>query len=525
MLTLRIPTPPPPAAEPEEPPVVTKPPELRPALTTPKFGRGVTALSVSWMHGRFEAVAIQRGEVTGTWQLPRAEDDPSRFGDLVKQAAAHTGYRGTTVSVLLAHPRLVHQLLETPPAKGAALRAVVQRQVDRLKVFDGEAAWGFQPALPTKNSASVLAHLFPRTVLEQLVKGAETAGFHLTTVLPATVALQSQLARLPLKSEEVALIAGDTGNQTTVVVGRGDGQVLLCRSLDTGRGEGAAGLAVDLNRTVLFVSQQFGTPVGSVWLFGPETSSRLAELQAQLQVPVKVSPEPYHALFWAEEALRLPGTPPPNLLSTEQRQAPQRRVLLRVAIAVTLILLLAAGASVGIAEVLVRREQGSIREMETRIAELQKEHQHLQQVRLEFGRQAQIARTILEDRPAPIPVWFLAYLGEALPPELVLTNLLVRREGNEWQVRLAGSLQPSTNAPPPGVLTRNVDEFKNRLGSGPFHLTLVPPTAPPDPPQLAQSKAAFGAIASWASRLAPPPTGPRIAPESETHFVLEGRMR
>jgi hypothetical protein len=495
--------------------------------TTPTVGqslpRGLTTLGFSWLHGRVSAVAVQRGEVTGTWTKDDVPDDLSRIGELVREAARETSYRGSTVSLLLAHPRLAHQLIETAPAKGAALQSMIARQADRAKVFEGPASWSFQTTAGSQNPQSHLLHLLPRTLLDQMVRNVERAGLHLVSVLPPTAVLHGQLTRLPLANDEVAVVAADCGDRVTVVVGRKNGDLLLARSLDANRNKGPANIGVDLSRTILFVSQQFGVNVGSVWLFGPGSAERAAELQPQIHTPIRVSPEPDTPTYWAEDALRLPPEFAPNLISSEQRLAPQRQTLLRVTTLVSLILVCAAAASVAFVQYLSSRERFEIRRLGTRIKTLQSEHLELQKAHTEFTRQEESIRAVIDDRLPPVPAYFLAYLGEAVPADLRLSSVSVKREGPLWHVQMAGYAQ--TNAAPraPNALAISVSAFAKVLTNGPFHLRLADfPTAPTAPPSARET--ASGVIANWNARranagVAPTPYFPR------DRFNLEGWMQ
>jgi hypothetical protein len=476
------------------------------------------------MHGRLEAVAINRGEVSGTWESTDATDDPAKFGELVKEAVTRTGYRGSTVNLLLAHPRLTHQLIETPPAKGAALKAVVQRQVERLKGFEGPPAWSYQPALPTKNSHGVLVHLFPRNLLELLVTHVQRAGLHLVSVTPCTAVLHAQIARLPLRADEVALLAADTASLTTIVVGRQDGQLLLARSLDTARKDGTGGLAIDLSRTLLFVSQQFGSSVGSVWLFGPGMPERLPELQPQLQVPVKLSEEARTPHYWAEEAARLPLENTPNLVSTEQRKAPQRKVLLRMTVLIALLLLATAVGTALFCEVLARSERATIRELEQRMAGLRAQHEELQRSHAQMQRRNQLAAEVLDARLAPVPFWFLGYLSEAVPPGLIVTNLVVQRSDTHWNLHLAGTRETTAPAAAPDSGANPLESLAERLRSGPFHVALGAGGGSGAPPPDHRPKSAVESIATWAARLSQAPAAAPTTPLS-AEFALEGIMQ
>lgn len=522
-----------PAHPPPEPPVAGPPKvEEAPIITEPipdRYPRGTNLLSLSWIHGRLEAVAIQRGQVTQVWERPEVCDEPGRFGELVKEAASRTKFHGTSVSLVLAHPRLTHQLIETPPAKGAALKALVQRQVERLKVFEGEPVWSFQRALPTKNAQSVLVHLLPRQLLDMLVSGCERAGFHLISVTPPTGVLQNQLHELPGGDEDVALIAADTGATTTVLVGRRDGQLILGRSLDAGHGSNPSNLAVDISRTVLFTAQQFGVNVGSVWLFGTALQSRVAELQSQSSIPVRLSPEPTRPFYWALKGPLQESGKSPNLVSSEQRKAPQRRVLFIAAAALAVALAITAGVTAALCHALVRQEQSTQRGYETRIAELTAKHQDLQRVHADLNQRAAIATAVLDDRLPPVPSWFLAYLGDAVPNSLVLTKAQVRWEGSNWVCRLSGVVDAPTNAPAGPILADGLAQLSDNLQSGPFHVTLRQPGEPESTsgPGTTSTAPAFSAIAEWATRLTggtpAPTTGQPV--QSGNTFDLEGTFQ
>src|SRR5439155_24583906 len=129
---------------------------------------------------------------------------------------------------------------------------------------------------------------------------------------------------------EVALLAADTGGTTTVVIGRKDGQIYLCRTLSSSWSTQAERVNVDLNRTLLYVKQQFAAAVNSVWLFGDGAQNQIDRLRTALRLPVKLSPVQPAPSYWNQETLKLPVGDTNNLISLQQLQAPRRRVLLRV---------------------------------------------------------------------------------------------------------------------------------------------------------------------------------------------------
>src|ERR1044071_6625688 len=89
--------------------------------------RKTTTLSVSWLNNQFRAVAVHHGRVEGTWERPGISDGPGNFEAFIREAVARTNYSGHSVSLFLAHPRLVQQLVDAPPVRGAVLQKIIQR--------------------------------------------------------------------------------------------------------------------------------------------------------------------------------------------------------------------------------------------------------------------------------------------------------------------------------------------------------------------------------------------------------------
>lgn len=485
--------------------------------------RGLTTLSVSWLNGQFKALAVHRGVVDGTWERPGEIEGTGNFESLLREAVQKTGYRGLTVSLLLAHPRLVQQLVEVPPVKGAAMQKVIHRQAQQQKMFDGEAAWAYQTSLTGKGSQRVVLHLFPKLLLDQLVQGCQRNDLHLTAVVPPSAVLHQQMAQLALEKDEVALLAAETSGSTTVVIGRSDGQVLLARTLPGNWNEGAARLAVDLNRTILFVNQQHGAAINKgVWLFGPGAAEHLPEMQSHSQLPAKLSPVEYGPFYWATEAIKLPPTQTPNFISLEMQKAPQRRVFAQVVGAGTILIVLASLAASAFLLRQARQETINIRTLSARVGELQGQHQQLQQRNIELARKEQRVKLVIDNRPPPIPGWFLGYLSEALPPDLVVTNLVTKREADLWKVQLTGTFQATGKPPAPAAWSNSVTLFTTRLLNGPFHLQLPGSRAPADSSGAGRAGTA-NTFASWVARLTDGPASAKSTPAGQ--FVIEGVMR
>jgi|ERR1051325_5843700 hypothetical protein len=482
----------------------------------------LTTLSISWLNNQFRAVAVHRGVPEGTWENLEATEINGNFEALIAEAVKQTGYRGTTVSMLLAHPRLVQQLVDLPPVKGAAVKKIIQRQAQQQKIFSGEAAWACQNSLSGKDNQRVVLHLFPKALLDKLVQGCLENDLHLTSVLPASAVLHQQLTRLPADKEEVAMLAAETGGSTTVVIGRSDGRILLARTSPGNWNEGAERLALDLNRTILFVNQQYGVTINKgVWLFGPGAEAQVKTMESQMQLPVKVSPVPYEPTYWATEALKLAPAASPNFISLQLQQAPQREVFAKVIWAATaMILLISAGTSI-YAHRQAAQEEANLNSLRRQAVQLQTRHQELQKRNEDLDRKERLVNLVTGERPPPVPSWMLGYLSEAIPPELVVTNLHIKREDDVWKLQLTGTYQASLKPPTPAVFSNAVALLTERLTGGPFHLTLVTgaekePAGKPKPP---------GPASAWPTWITRMTSAPVVKPLTDNQFVIAGVMK
>ena len=228
----------------------------------------------------------------------------------------------------------------------------------------------------------------------------------------------------------------------------------------------------------------------------------------------------YTPFYWATEALKLKlGLKTPNFVGLELQQAPQRRTLMQVTGAVTVLAALACLLGSLWCYVQARVVRSRLAAQTTQIAQLQTRHKELQTLHADLARKQDVVRLVVENRTPPVPGWFLGYLGEAVPPELVVTNLHVKRGSNLWQFQMAGQLQPAGKPNTSNTLAAAVAELSTRLANGPFHC-LVFRSVATNP--VAATSAKSPALATWAARLS---STAATETNMQTQFSLEGVMR
>ena len=492
----------------------------------------LTTLSISWLNKQFKAVAIHRGVVQGTWEKPEEVEGASHFEGLLKEAIRNTGYHGQTVTLLLGHQRLVQQLVDLPPVKGNSLTKLVQRQAAQQKVFQGEAAHAFEFAPSPKGMQRVILHLFPRILLQQLAQACRNNELHLRAVIPPSAVVRHQIFTFPANRDDVDLLAAETAGTTTVVIARNDGDILLARTLPGTWNDDLDRLAVDLNRTILFAGQQYGLTIKKeLWLFGPGAKEQSLPLQEKLQLMVKLSPTDDTPQYWATEAAKLNPSAVPNFITAEMQRAPQRRVFAKIAAAGTALVFLVSLCFTAYALLQDRQEAVNVANLNQQISKMQAQLIELQRHNYDLARKQQISTMVVDLRPSPVPVWLLAYLSEAMPPDLFLNDFSVIRTNDVWQVRLAGVVSGAAA----NAAANPVELFRSQLKDGPFALALASANANQAnaaAAALARTSSPGGTntvIADWLNRMKPllqSSQGRTNAPApAETEFEIKGVMR
>lgn len=490
--------------------------------TSGSLPAGLNTLGLSWLNQRLEAVAVNRGTVAATWRSPQPVEDGQALAAAVKEAVAATGYPGGNARLVLAHPRQMMQLSEVPSnpgSKGNTWNRLLERLAQREKAFDGPAAWSFEPTQPSKRAANVLLHLWPKALLEATTRACKQAGVDLVQVTPASAVLHGVLPSLPLGADEVALLLAEVEGTALLVAGRREGPLLLARWLPSSWNGNLPNFAVDLNRTLLFLNEQFGVNVGSIHLLGSGAQESLEPLQAQTHVPVQLCPCEVIPGFWATRVLSLPDEFAPNLISVEQREAPKRKRLLTLTSVVLALLCLGTVGTVAWSEMVARHTRQDIVSLKKRHRALTAQHQALQNRFAELTFQHQVSQAILAERPAPVPAWFLGYLSEVFPERLLLQAVRVSQQPDGlWHARLDLALQPIYAA---SALSAALTTLTNRLGEAPLYMT--PVAAHHNTHSATAARASVGQeLSAWAQKFQ---LHPRRAQAKPRTYTLEGIMQ
>jgi hypothetical protein len=241
-------------------------------------------------------------------------------------------------------------------------------------------------------------------------------------------------------------------------------------------------------------------------------------------MPVQVSPVQYDPFYWGSEAAKLRLSQTPNFISAELQKAPQRQVFAKAMVAIISLVLLCSLSVALYANFQAKQEEANIKMLSGRFDQLQTQQRDLQQRNEKLERDRQISQIVLEGRQAPVPMWFLGYLSEAMPSELVVTNLDVKHQEGGWKMRLAGTSQTSAKSMTPDEFSKAAAVLEDRLASGPFHVKIVAGSEGQTNTEARAKPGNSGAgIQDWLANIHS--AAPEPKPAAMNQFVIEGIMR
>ncbi|HYV32820.1 MAG TPA: hypothetical protein VEO53_17155, partial [Candidatus Binatia bacterium] len=371
-----------------------------------------TVLGISWLHGQFRAVVLTGSSVSAAWTRPLAVLHDADFAPALAEAVRETRFAGTRVVIALEHRSLLFHVQETPPAKGAMLRQLLDRLVKQNRFFEENAAWG-HVALPSgKGRPRYLLALLPESLVQQLTEACAGQHLQLTAVLPLAAVLGSQLRQLPVPPEEIVVLAADLGGALHLLLGRGDGQVLFSRSVVLTGAPQNERAAQEINRTLHYAQQQFGASVHQLFVFGKQAFAALKDLDIRHGLKVQQSPAAEDPFFYNREAAAL--SPKLSLNLVTRARPGQRPVRQWAAAGITALFLGAAATTLQVELVVHARERQAWVRARQQEAEASAQAAALTAQREERRLQAFLNLVGGLDEP-PVPELFARYLATAIP--------------------------------------------------------------------------------------------------------------
>ena len=425
------------------------------------------SLGISWVHGRFQAVASSGGQTVGAWTCPAVVEE-SRFEDALSEAVRETGFVGTRVFLVVEHRSLLFHVQETPPAKGRLLDQLLQRLVSQSRFFEERASWGRVELPAMEGRQRYLLALLPEPLVQHLSAACAANRLQLAAVVPVAAVFGAQLRQLSVGKEEVVVLAADFGESLQLLLGRGDGQVLFSRNVVLAGAQANERAAQEINRTLHYAQQQFGAVVNHLFVFGDGAFAGLKDVKIRDGLKLEQSPVAEAPFYFATRAAELSTKHPLNLVNRAENR---RRHGRQLAVAAVAVLLVGTASTVLLVERTVLAREARAVAMERELDEQARTQTGVLVDQQEARHLAAFVQFVDPARHPPVPELLARYLSARLPDALRLSDLQVVRATNGWSFVIQGFVQEQ----PDGVLGV-LERFEQELEQGIFQTRIADST-------------------------------------------------
>lgn len=427
--------------------------------------RSGDTLGIAWVHGAMYVAGFRRQTVNGQWEAAAPVRSLEEFATALDEAILAIKFTGTEIFFVLAHDEFVHQTENAPAFSEKATRQYLRGRVERLEQEREPMLWVHQRAAVVKKESNHILHLLPVAFYNKLNEILLARRLDLTRILPLHVPLQLALSTLTETRDMPLLVATEAGSATAVLVGKTGSDILFSRTILESWRNDASRVAVEINRSLLYAKQQFGTNVDFLWLLGRGAAEAQTEIAAKCGKGTDVVVEEIGPVDWLKAVVKLSPRYPVNLVGSFLRQKRRGRFLRRVTVAACWLGFALLGFDTWNSEQAWSAEHARLVTLQANEESLRAERERLVQRNTGVEQQRALVQAVAGDRLPPVAAKFLAYVAATLPREATLTNFTVKwsEEDAAWEFRLDGSLlaDPETAGGMTAALRR-------QLGTGPF---------------------------------------------------------
>lgn len=428
-----------------------------------------TVLGVSLIHGQFLATAIVKGQLSGSWSAPDLVEGTESLRMALAEAIRATNFSGHHVSLLLEDDRLVHQYHLVPPMKKKDLDAYLGRMAEKEKSGEGQATWKYRKAKGGRGQQGVLLDVWPQSLVDDVIQACHGVSLTPVQLFPLSVVFVDQVRTLGAEPSDILLLVTQNAGKIVLVIATGDGTPLFDRFLsgDSAEALNPHRIGQEITRSLLFVRQHLDAQVEQVWVMGDSAALSPELLQPFVEATIEWSPITPDPSYWIFVGVNLPLNHDTNFIPKELRQARKRRALAKISVALLAGLACLSVSTTSLIEALVVQGQTMAGTVHDQVRGKYQEKVTLERQIDEWNSQRAWAQAIVTNREPPVAGWFLGYLADVLPKELVLTRVSVVKEGAGWDIELGGTA-------PPGFSSRTeaLKLLERRLVEGPYRVKM-----------------------------------------------------
>lgn len=397
-------------------------------------------LGLAWLHGTLQAAVFRRQVKVSSWESPTSARTLEEFESGLDLALATLDFAGSEAFLILEHDQFVHQAEHAPAFSESAARAYLRGRVQRYEKDREPVMWVGQRTVSVRQESAFLLHLLPTAFYRRLSNFLLARHLDLTRILPLAVPLQLLREATPADGEKMVLMAAEAGDATTLVAARSNGELLFSRTMLGRWDSDPARIAVEVNRSLLYAKQQFGTAIDRIELLGAASEQMQVEVRARCGAEKELLVRPANVSDWLQAIARLSPRHPTNLVvgylgRKRRRQFTRRALVVGCWLALALMALNSWTATQD-----WKKKNRQLSGLQAKESKLTAERDELRRRNSDIVHYRELIRQAADERLPAVAPRFLAFLGGIRSADTQFTEFQTKWDPatGKWTFRLEG---------------------------------------------------------------------------------------
>ena len=429
----------------------------------------LTILSVSLVNGRFRALSIINDHVHKNWQKPGILLRSNGLYHAISEAIDQTEFPGTHIAILVEDTRCLTLTLQLPSMPDTDLIHVLDRKAQQAKTWEGPAAWRYHIGMQAKGMDSIHLEVWPQDFIDEIVQVCKDLDLQLQQLAPLSALSESQLSTLSIESGEATILISILEGKVTFIAGREDGTPILTRHLAPAQDWVPLGerVGTEVHRTIMFITQQLNVNIPHIWFVGDGEQLTLEEVQPHVSTPIlpcQVNPD---WKYWLWIGATLPKNLSNNFTPLEVKRAPLEKILTTTLATIVVGFVIVAVGVTGILEGYFSKNKDRLQIATAHVTALREGQQQWMSRLVTVHTKNQWVKAVAK---APMPSLegpLLSYLGNVMPPQMILHKAVVKRTDGSWDLELTGRTSGNLSS-----TLELVNQLASQLARGPYHVTV-----------------------------------------------------
>ena len=433
-----------------------------------RFSRkGLTVLSISLVNGRFSAMSIINDSIHKSWVKPGIVLRSKGLYQAISDAIEQTEFPGNQISILLEDSRSMTLTLQLPIMPETDLLPILERKVEQAKTWEEPPIWRYHHGMQARGKESIHLEIWPKSLIDEIVQVCKDLDLQLQLLVPLSALSESQLSTLSIEPGEATILISILEGKVTFIAAGEKGTPILTRHLAPVQDWVPLGerIGTEVNRTIMFITQQLSINVPHIWFLSEDEQLTLEEVQPHISTPIFPCPIKPDWKYWLWVGAHLSLNLRNNFTPLEVRRAPLQKIFTKTLAAMVAGFVVFGVGTTAILDGYLAQNHSRLQLATTQAQALREDQRHWRSQLVTLNTEREWAQAVSESTVPPLEGPLLSYLGNIIPPQIILHKAVITRTDDQWDLELAG--RTSTNL---SVTLSLVDQLVGQLTDGPYHV-------------------------------------------------------